>query len=64
MKATKTLNIDASIHQELKIRAVGAGWLLGDYVEAVIQVGLGHPEELRQLLASRTSPELPPEPGK
>jgi len=61
MKATKTLNVDVTLHQELKIRAVGAGWPLGDFVEAVIQVGLSHPEELKQLLAAGTSQAEQPE---
>ena len=71
MKQTKTLNVDAVLHQELKIRAVGAGYALGDFVEAVLQVGLSHPDQIKQLLAVGTSPaqpletELspPPEPG-
>ena len=59
MKTTKTLNVAAELHQELKIRAVGAGAPLGDYVEAVIQVGLAHPEKIRQLLAlgTKTAPQ-------
>jgi hypothetical protein len=61
MKATKTLNIDANLHTELKIRAVGAGWPLGEYVERVLQVGLSHPEELRQLLEAGTNPGSSPE---
>lgn len=61
MKATKTLNIDALLHTELKIRAVGAGWPLGEFVERVLQVGLSHPDELRQLLAVDTNPGSSPE---
>lgn len=61
MKATKTLNIDTHLHTELKIRAVGAGWPLGEFVERVIQVGLGHPDELKQLLEAGTSPAPQPE---
>jgi hypothetical protein len=61
MKATKTLNIDAQLHTELKIRAVGAGWPLGEFVERVLQVGLSHPDDLRQLLAVDTSPVSTPE---
>lgn len=56
MKTTKTLNVADVLHQELKIRAVGAGQALGPYVEAVLQVGLSHPDEVRQLLAGGTSP--------
>jgi hypothetical protein len=62
MKATKTLNIDVSLHQELKIRAVGAGWPLGEFVEAVLHVGLGHPEELKRLVEGRTTTEVTPAP--
>lgn len=61
MKATKTLNIDTQLHTELKIRAVGAGWPLGEFVERVLQVGLSHPDELRQLLEADTSPVSLPE---
>lgn len=62
MKATKTLNIDANLHQELKIRAVGAGMPLGEFVEAVLQVGLAHQAELRRLLEAGTNPASPQEP--
>lgn len=55
MKTTKTLNVAEELHQELKIRAVGAGALLGEYVDVVIQVGLAHPELIRQLLEERTN---------
>lgn len=54
MKTTKTLNVAPELHQELKIRAVGAGEQLAPYVEAVLQVGLSHPEEVRRLLATGT----------
>jgi hypothetical protein len=64
MKPTKTLNIDVSLHQELKIRAVGSGYQLGEFVEAVLQAGLAHPEEFRQLLEERTRLEQEQEPGK
>jgi hypothetical protein len=59
MKTTKTLNVAVELHQELKIRAVGAGEQLGPYVEAVLQVGLSHQEEVRRLLATGTS-RVPP----
>lgn len=59
MKQTKTLNVDAVLHQEMKIRAVGAGFPLGDFVEAVLQVGLSHPDQIRQLLEGGTTPEQP-----
>lgn len=62
MKTTKTLNIEASLHTELKIRAVGAGIPLGEYVEAVLQVGLAHPGEIRRLLEAGTNPASQPEP--
>lgn len=62
MKPTKTLNIDVALHQELKIRAVGAGVPLGEFVEAVLQVGLSHAEELRRLLAGDTNPGSLPGP--
>lgn len=61
MKTTKTLNIEASLHTELKIRSAGAGIPLGEFVEIVLQVGLSHPEEIRQLSVTRTTQE--PEPG-
>lgn len=64
MKATKTVNIDANLHQELKIRAVGVGEPLGEFVEAVIQVGLSYPDDLKRLLAGNTSTEPVPEPTK
>lgn len=62
MKATKTLNIDATLHRVLKARSVEEDMLLGEFVEAVLRVGLDHPEELTKRLSEvRTTLASPPE---
>lgn len=58
---TKTLNIDSDLHAQLKLAAVKEGRGLGEYVEAVLKVGLSRPKEIKRLLAGSTSQEPPPE---
>lgn len=60
MKTTKTLNIDAGLHQLVKVAAAQAGIQIGEYAEAVIQAGLNRPQDVKRLLGSNTRRELPP----
>ena len=54
MKETKTLNVSRGLHKEVKKGAAEADCLIGDYTDAVLEVGLAHPEEVKQLLEART----------
>lgn len=62
MKATKTLNISPALHKQLKILAVEAGWQLGEYVDAIIEVGIRHRADVKLSSAADTKQESPPEP--
>jgi hypothetical protein len=63
MKETKTLNVSRGLHKEVKKAAANADHLIGDYTDALIEVGLRHEDEVMQLLATRTKPEPEPEQG-
>lgn len=62
MKATKTLNISPTLHKTLKILAVNTGWPLGDYVNAILELGIKHREELTQFSEADTTTESLQEP--
>lgn len=65
MGQTKTLNVAEDLHAELKVRAAREKTPLGEYVNAVIRLGLERPErEVRRLLAADTSQAQQQEPKK
>lgn len=57
MRPTKTLNIDADLHAELKILAAQEKTPLAIYAEAVLRAGLNRPKDVKRLLATRTNQE-------
>ena len=61
MKETKTLNVASDLHREVKVYAMLAGVPLGEFVNAVIRVGLAHPDELTRLLEGDTNSASLPE---
>jgi len=55
MKDTKTLNVSRALHRIVKTRAADADCPIGDYTDVLLQVGLSHPEEVKQLLEGSTT---------
>lgn len=61
MKQTKTLNVATEIHKRVKVTAAKEGAQLGDLTDALLEVGLRHIGEVRQLLQVHTTQEPEPE---
>ena len=61
MKDTKTLNIDAALHQVIKIRAAEQGIPIAIFAEMLLRIGLDQEQEIRRLLRENTSQESRPE---
>jgi hypothetical protein len=59
MKTTKTLNVSPDLHRVLKINAAQNGWPIGDYCDAVIEIGLKHGEEVNEIM--KVSENIAPE---
>lgn len=62
MKDTKTLNVSRGLHKEVKMAAANADYLIGDYTDALLEVGMRHQDEVKQLLEERTKQGQEPEP--
>jgi hypothetical protein len=63
-KKTKTLNVEASLHQRVKVAAALAGAEIGIFAEQLIRVGLAHPQEITRLFEGGTSQEPEQERGQ
>jgi hypothetical protein len=50
MKTTKTLNVSPALHRIVKVNAAQRGWNIGEYCNAVIEVGLIHSEEVTKIM--------------
>lgn len=55
MKTTSTLNVSPGLHKIVKVGAAENGWKLGEYADAVIEIGLKHLQEVKELMDSRTN---------
>jgi hypothetical protein len=55
MKSTKTLNISPDLHKRVKVQATHEGWNLGDYADALLEVGLSHPDEVKIIMDKLTT---------
>lgn len=53
MKTTATLNISPDLHKILKVGAAENGWKIGDYADSVIEVGLRHLQEVKEIIDSK-----------
>jgi hypothetical protein len=55
MKTTTTLNISPTLHKIVKVGAAQNGWKIGDYADAVIEVGLKHLHEVKETMENKLS---------
>lgn len=53
MKSTSTLNISPDLHKIVKIKAAETGAKIGDYADALIEVGLKHLQEVHEIVELR-----------
>lgn len=55
METTSTLNVSPDLHRIVKVGAAENGWKLGEYADAVIEIGLKHLQEVNELMDSRNN---------